>query len=685
MKRDKLYTFLTSAVLAFGLSVSSVMCLTTGFDLTVDSLTRLMGLCGITALVYSLVFQLKRGGLLFWGLSAILAGYAWHLAFPFQQLLALIQHICEVYNNAYHWGVPALAVLPQSADYPLMLLGYLAAAAISFWGTRGSGLFSALVLVLTPLFLCLVVTDTVPDTQYLFLILAGCGTLILTSSVRRQNIQQGNRLAVRTAVPIAAMLALLFLLSPQENYTNHSESLRNRLIAWAQTLPQQVEARVTALSTSMELDIVSTVDLSALSGQNLSSAQVMTVTAQSTGTLYLRGQDYDRYTGTGWISDAERAEIFTRSHIRSSDVTIRTRRVQDILYIPYYPSEEFSLAGGYVPNPENLQEYLLPTGNLTESSEEVGAGKYGILPEAARYLQLPESTLAAASQLLSAILPESGSHSRLAAAIGAYVRSSALYDLNPEQMPREEEDFVLWFLTDADRGYCVHFATASVVLLRAAGIPARYVTGYMTTTQAGIPTTVTEKSAHAWAEYYEPRLDAWLILESTPADSSNTPVSTADEPESPAPTEHTVPPFTQAEEMTAAAGPAPSQIPETQELDWEGILQTTLYLAIAGSLLLTAALQRRIRLALRRRRQTQGAVNTQALERWREAEALSRLLKQTPTEELLTLAQKAKFSQHDLCETELQQFDGYIRTCRQQLQRKPWYIRLLHQYIFAAY
>src|SRR4030095_5093518 len=54
-------------------------------------------------------------------------------------------------------------------------------------------------------------------------------------------------------------------------------------------------------------------------------------------------------------------------------------------------------------------------------------------------------------------------------------RESFVYTLAP---PLLEGDTVDKFLFDARRGFCEHYASAFVVLLRAAGIPARVVTGY---------------------------------------------------------------------------------------------------------------------------------------------------------------------------------------------------------------
>jgi protein-glutamine gamma-glutamyltransferase len=58
------------------------------------------------------------------------------------------------------------------------------------------------------------------------------------------------------------------------------------------------------------------------------------------------------------------------------------------------------------------------------------------------------------------------------------------------------------FLFDTRRGFCEHYASAFVVLLRAAGIPARIVTGYQggTMNPRGGYMIVRQSDAHAWAE-----------------------------------------------------------------------------------------------------------------------------------------------------------------------------------------
>ena len=75
------------------------------------------------------------------------------------------------------------------------------------------------------------------------------------------------------------------------------------------------------------------------------------------------------------------------------------------------------------------------------------------------------------------------------------------YTLNP---PQYLQDTVDQFLFDARLGFCEHYAAAFVVLMRAAGIPARVVTGYQGGTLNNIDDylVVRQRDAHAWAEVW---------------------------------------------------------------------------------------------------------------------------------------------------------------------------------------
>lgn len=73
------------------------------------------------------------------------------------------------------------------------------------------------------------------------------------------------------------------------------------------------------------------------------------------------------------------------------------------------------------------------------------------------------------------------------------------------------------FMTRTRAGHCEYFATATVLLLRAAGIPARYVRGYMAFEKSpmGDKIVVRKKHAHAWTEVFVN--GRWIFFDTTPS------------------------------------------------------------------------------------------------------------------------------------------------------------------------
>ncbi|MFO1220887.1 MAG: DUF3488 and transglutaminase-like domain-containing protein [Burkholderiaceae bacterium] len=91
----------------------------------------------------------------------------------------------------------------------------------------------------------------------------------------------------------------------------------------------------------------------------------------------------------------------------------------------------------------------------------------------------------------------------LAQAVLNHVRSSGFsYTLAPGLYGRDAIDE---FWLDRRAGFCEHFATAFVVVMRAMGVPARVVTGYQGADPRPVDGyfVVRQSHAHAWAEYWQ--------------------------------------------------------------------------------------------------------------------------------------------------------------------------------------
>jgi protein-glutamine gamma-glutamyltransferase len=87
------------------------------------------------------------------------------------------------------------------------------------------------------------------------------------------------------------------------------------------------------------------------------------------------------------------------------------------------------------------------------------------------------------------------------AVLGMIRQQPFYYTLTP---PKLSDNSVDDFLFDTKRGFCGHYASAFVALARAAGIPARVVTGYHggTLNPYGDYWIVRQSDAHAWAEVW---------------------------------------------------------------------------------------------------------------------------------------------------------------------------------------
>lgn len=118
-------------------------------------------------------------------------------------------------------------------------------------------------------------------------------------------------------------------------------------------------------------------------------------------------------------------------------------------------------------------------------------------------------------------------------AVQNYLRNFGSYTLTPGTTP-QEEDFVTYFLTKSKQGYCVHYASAGVLLLRAHGVPARFASGYYISKSAfqnGIG-YAQDNNEHAWVEVFDP-LYGWKPLEVTPSSSAanDAPILDPDHPD----------------------------------------------------------------------------------------------------------------------------------------------------------
>jgi protein-glutamine gamma-glutamyltransferase len=122
--------------------------------------------------------------------------------------------------------------------------------------------------------------------------------------------------------------------------------------------------------------------------------------------------------------------------------------------------------------------------------------------ERRNWLQLPPTYNPRTLQLADEIRSRSGSDAdRVRATLEHLRRGGYEYTLSPPRLGRNSIDE---FLFDTRQGYCEHYSSAFVFLMRALDVPARVVTGYQGGELNPVDgfLTIRQSDAHAWSEVW---------------------------------------------------------------------------------------------------------------------------------------------------------------------------------------
>lgn len=132
-----------------------------------------------------------------------------------------------------------------------------------------------------------------------------------------------------------------------------------------------------------------------------------------------------------------------------------------------------------------------------------------------QYLELPTTLPDRVVQLAKQVAEKGTNPYDKAKAIETYLRTYYKYDTEVPAPPADK-DVADYFLFTLQRGYCDYYATAMVVMARANGIPARFVSGYSPGEYDSLKAeyVIREMNAHSWAEVYFPTI-GWVEFEPT--------------------------------------------------------------------------------------------------------------------------------------------------------------------------
>ena len=566
---------------------------------------------GAFALAALCAWSLPRfRGLAAGGLAALLAGAAalrWEGVVQGAGLAA--RTITRLFAARVSWGwafqyAPGLTLAQEREAVRLFLLLALAALALALgWAVvRARRWWMVLALTLPPLLPGLL-ADLYPDWPP-FMALAACWCAMLLTDLCKWAAPSRRGALTLAALPAAGLaLFALTLALPREGYTRPDWALRaeERLHAAGDRLSSFFSQWDGPLqSTLAYMGSAQDADLAAAGPLRYTGRTMLRVESDYDGRLYLFGSALGRYEEGRWTELGEETyqeyldaleeagaqnaptplafpalylnsvevKAISSQLLLSEEYTVKVSTVgASAVFAPYHLLEQdWAQAGvmpvrdSYLAHRPGLPRYTLAFMPPDSAPMHVSAGVPQQLYQNyvyGHYLDVPEGMEDYLKQLYYDnyhYLPGDGSPGPLTYAwrIGDILEKLCVYDPAAPAAP-EGTDPVSYFLNDGRRGYCMHFASAATLMLRALGVPARYVQGYTVQTQPGQEVRVPDYAAHAWVEVYVNGY-GWYPVEATPAAAFDWAPFIREEPgavsSAPAPESHAPAP---------APTPAPSQ------------------------------------------------------------------------------------------------------------------------------
>ncbi|MFN2747967.1 MULTISPECIES: DUF4129 domain-containing transglutaminase family protein [Bacillus] len=281
-------------------------------------------------------------------------------------------------------------------------------------------------------------------------------------------------------------------------------------------------------------------------------------TWQGTERSYFRAETKSHYTGKGWIEDEKSGSsiqldldrldyqwfeknVKTETHKAVIDME-PSYRYNHVLYpigtthitlnnffVPLHMNENTEKivpAGKTGADVQNLESYTLtykaPIFDVNKLKQVTIESEKEWSSSHEKYLQLPDTLPDRVKDLAGKLTKDQDNVYDKAKAIEDYLGSSEFrYDTKDVAVPNKDQDYVDQFLFETKIGYCDNFSTAMAVLLRSAGIPARWVKGYTSGQYAGATADrkrnmyeVTNNNAHSWVEVYF-QGQGWVTFEPT--------------------------------------------------------------------------------------------------------------------------------------------------------------------------
>lgn len=542
MKKYLLST-LADGICVFLLSVCPILCYASAFSVKLEASVLIMA-----AVLFSMVFSLLSAFVknnLKYALCMTVIAFVAFLVFVFanERIFAqanyAINKLLEqysVYLSVYS-NIKFASYIANDATGFFVLLSLILNGLFSFLISRIKSIKIAGLLSIALLVPCFVLVNTLPDLVPLLIIFTVLFALYFSSQTRQLNYAHSGVITAVYAVILAVLITVLAVINPIADYER--PKWQDNMLNTVQTLTGmktyngsgKISSALAEVGNSLEPEV----DFSNAGALTQTGKKVMTVTSSTDGRIYLKSMAYANYENNKWsvLTDEQandypqdfQAFIMTANYQERSTVTIDTVNKESIVYTPYYLAsinDTFSpICDVLVSNSDKATNYSMSVMPYSESeldnfSMDFSSQVYDYDNFVkSYYLKLPYDTKLAMLKIAEENNLTGVSTQNIPQAVKQFVSHSASYSLNTQKVP-DGRDVAEWFLNDAETGYCMHFANAAAVMLRALGVPARYVTGYCADVVDG-KAIVTSDNAHAWVEYYDSSI-GWIPLDATSSD-----------------------------------------------------------------------------------------------------------------------------------------------------------------------
>lgn len=457
----------------------------------------------------------------------------------------------DIYNGTEY--VESIENQYVTVTYFVLTIGIVWAILLNIHLSRKASLVKVVLLTL-PVFLIPAYFEEAPENIYSICLLSGYGAVWL---VQRGKTRHSLSSQYKYVLPITFLFALLVVgLSaillpraryaatvPQSSWKKESEKVVSQVIQFGiSSLWGHKESGagirggglggVSSVNPDYETDLI------------------VKFAPYSTDPVYLKAYTGVTYTGDEWQA---------LYHTNSRDYTF-TKRDNEYLLDAYGNRDKQQLGSMEVENVGAARGYSYYPYYTYADNHEVGYDSvmtYDFFPydESVKvksqkvndiYLEVPDSCYSAVREVCKDAKLK-GSPEKIAQQIKEYFAENYAYTLRPGYQ-FGNPDYISHFLLDSKKGFCAHFASATVMLLRYKGIPARYVEGYAISYadianraellededyddyfygesklgQTGVVRIeVPDANAHSWVEMYV-KGKGWIVVDTTPPRSADT-------------------------------------------------------------------------------------------------------------------------------------------------------------------